>query len=179
MKTSNRGIELIKEFEKLMLEAYRCPAGAWTIGWGHTGGVKQGQKIGISQAISFLNADIVKFEKLVSKYDSIYHFTQNEFDALVSFAFNIGNIDGLTNKGKRTKSEIAEKFLAYNKSGNEILGGLVRRRRLERELFLGVSLPGVSYSGHIQSIGDTPIYKNGQTCGSVGMGLRLEGVGLS
>jgi len=174
MKTSDRGIDLIKEFEKLELESYKCPAGVWTIGWGHTKGVKQGQKIGISQAISFLNMDLLEKERFVEKYNSVYHYSQNEFDALVSFAFNIGSIDQLTNRGKRSKSEIAEKFLAYNKSDGQIIGGLVRRRRLERDLFLGNNLPTVSYSGHIQSIGDTPFYSNGQTCGSVGMGLRLE-----
>ena len=179
MKTSDRGIELIKEFEKLVLESYRCPGGVWTIGWGHTKGVKQGQKIGISQAISFLNADVADAEKQVKKYDPIYNFNQNEFDAMVSFAFNLGGIGQLTNNGKRTKHEISEKLMSYNKSDGVILGGLVRRRRMERELFLGASVPSVSYSGHIQSIGDTQVYKNGQTLGSVGLGLRLEAIKIN
>jgi len=179
MKTSNRGIDLITEFEGLRLNAYQCSAKVWTIGYGHTKGVKQGMSCNIGQAISWLKEDLSKSEKNVMKFDTIYNFTQNEFDALVSFAFNVGSIDQLVNGGKRSKGEIADAMTKYNKVGIEVVGGLVRRRRLERDLFLGNNLPTVSYSGHIQSIGDTPFYSNGQTCGSVGMGLRLEAIKIN
>lgn len=71
----------------------------------------------------------------MDKY-SAYNWTQPEFDALVSFAYNIGSIDGLTAKGTRTRSEIAAKILEYNKAGGKVLSGLIRRRQEERKLFL-------------------------------------------
>lgn len=73
------------------------------------------------------------------KYDDCYNFTQNEFDALVSFAYNVGNIDQLTAKGTRTKKEIADAMLRYIKSGGNVLDGLRKRRIRERELFLKCS----------------------------------------
>ena len=92
MKTSQTGIDLIKQFEGCVLTAYKCPAGVWTIGYGHTAGVKQGQRITAAQAESYLRSDLEKYEKKVDKY-SRYGWNQNEFDALVSFAYNIGSID--------------------------------------------------------------------------------------
>lgn len=143
MKTSQTGIELIKKFEGYRLDAYKCPSGKWTIGYGHTEGVRAGQKISQAQAEAYLRADLEKFEKLVAKYDSIYQWTQNEFDALVSFAYNTGSIDKLTVNGKRTKKEVSEKILLYVKDRNgNVLQGLVNRRKAERELFLKASSAG-------------------------------------
>ena len=65
---------------------------------------------------------------MVDKY-SAYNWNQNEFDALVSFAYNIGSIDGLTASGSRSKEEIADKIQAYNKAGGKVLSGLIRRRQ--------------------------------------------------
>ena len=76
-----------------------------------------------------------KFEKKVNKYSS-YNFTQNEYDALVSFCYNVGNIDQLTAKGTRNKKEIADKILLYCKSGGKVIRGLQKRREKERALFL-------------------------------------------
>ena len=76
-----------------------------------------------------------KYGPKVDKY-SAYNWTQPEFDALVSFAYNIRSIDGLTAKGTRTRSEIAAKILEYNKAGGKVLSGLTRRRQEERKLFL-------------------------------------------
>ena len=76
------------------------------------------------------------FEKKVMKYDSIYHYNQNEFDALVSFAYNVGSIDGLTKNGTRTKVEITKCWTLYTKSGGRVLAGLVKRRDKEKKLFL-------------------------------------------
>lgn len=136
MRTSQTGIDLIKKFEGCSLDAYRCPAGVWTIGYGHTAGVTSGQKISLAQAEAYLRADLEKYEKKVEKYDDRYRWNQNEFDAMVSFAYNIGSIDKLTANGTRTKTVIAEKILLYNKAGGEVLVGLTRRRQAERELFL-------------------------------------------
>lgn len=71
----------------------------------------------------------------MDKY-SKYKWNQNEFDALVSFAYNIGSIDGLTSSGFRSKDEIVDKFLANNRVGGKILSGLTRRRQEERALFI-------------------------------------------
>ncbi len=88
MITSKKGIDLIKNFEKLSLRAYRCPAGVWTIGYGHTGNVKRGQRITKEQAEGFLRKDLQRFEKCVNEQSLL--LTQNQFDALVSFCFNVG-----------------------------------------------------------------------------------------
>lgn len=135
MKTSKNGIELIKKFEGCRLEAYRCPAGVLTIGYGHTKNVVVGQKITEAKAEAFLKDDLVASEIKVSKYDSVYHWNQNEFDAMVSFCFNIGNITSLTKFGKRSKSEVASMIRAYNKAGGKVLKGLVNRRQAEYDLF--------------------------------------------
>lgn len=137
MRTSQTGIDMIKKFEGCRLDSYKCPSGKWTIGYGHTAGVTAGKKISQAQAEAYLRADLEKFEKLVAKYDSVYRWTQNEFDALVSFAYNTGSIDKLTVNGKRTKKEVSEKILLYVKDGNgNVLQGLVNRRKAEQELFL-------------------------------------------
>ncbi|MBD5542845.1 MAG: lysozyme [Lachnospiraceae bacterium] len=136
MKTGQAGVDLIKIFEGCRLTAYQCPAGVPTIGYGHTTGVKMGQKITQEQAEEYLRQDLAKYEKNVEKYDSRYQWNQNEFDAMVSFSYNLGNIDQLTASGSRSKSIIAEKMLLYNKAGGKVLDGLTRRRKAERDLFL-------------------------------------------
>lgn len=136
MKASRECIDLIKKYEGCMLEAYKCPAGVWTIGYGHTGGIKEGQKITQKQAEEYLEKDLEKFEKLVMKYEDRYRWKQNEFDSLVSFAYNIGNIDKLTANGIRDRATIAEKMLAYNKINGKAHEGLSKRRKEEQGLFL-------------------------------------------
>ena len=137
MKTSQRGINLIKKYEGCRLTAYKPVATEkyWTIGYGHYGpDVAAGAVISQMQADLYLMLDLEKFEKKVSKY-SKYNWTQNEFDALVSFAYNIGSIDQLTDNGKRTKQQIAAKIPAYNKAGGKVLAGLTKRRKEEQALF--------------------------------------------
>lgn len=135
MKISNDCISLIKQFECCRLTAYKCPAGVWTIGYGHTAGVKEGMKISQAQAELYLLDDLQKYSDKVNKYDSKYRWKQNEFDALVSFCYNVGSIDQLTANGTRSRQVIAEKILLYNKGGGKVLAGLVRRRKAEQELF--------------------------------------------
>lgn len=139
MKTSQKGIDLIKRFEGCRLTAYRCPAGILTIGYGHTGNVREGQVITQDYAETLLRQDLITYELKVDKYSPRYTWRQAEFDALVSFAYNIGNIDQLTVNGTRCRKEIAEKMLLYNKAGGKVLEGLNKRRRAERELFLASS----------------------------------------
>ena len=137
MKTSSKGVSLIKSFEGCRLNAYKCPAGVWTIGYGHTAGVKEGDIITQEQADEYLRNDLAKYEKAVLNYDAIYHFNQNQFDALVSFVYNcgVGNLKNLTQSGKRTLAQISIKILLYNKAGGVVLRGLQRRRAAEKELF--------------------------------------------
>jgi GH24 family phage-related lysozyme (muramidase) len=135
MRISNKGIELIKQFEGCRLKAYKDPAGVPTIAYGHTAGVKMGDTITQEQADELLRDDLVIYEGKVDKYDDKYHWNQNQFDALVSFAYNIGSIDQLTSNGRRSIKTISEKILEYNKAGGKKLEGLVRRRKAEKALF--------------------------------------------
>ena len=138
MKTSQRGINLIKQFEGVRLTAYKCPAGVYTIGYGHTRGVKRGMKITEEEASVYLAADLRNSEKAVERYDSVYHWNQNEYDALVSFTFNCGaaNLRSLLRNGRRNRSQIAATLPLYRKAGGKVLKGLERRRAAEKALFL-------------------------------------------
>ena len=138
MKVSENGIALIKRFEGCKLKAYKDSAGVLTIGYGHTGNVKAGQTITQEEADALLLEDLEKFDAHVSYYDSTYNykFNQNEHDALTSFAFNIGSLRGLTNAGKRTKYQIAQKIQAYVNCNGVKLAGLVKRRKAEYDLFI-------------------------------------------
>lgn len=140
MKTGTKGIELIKSFEGCKLVGYLCPAGVPTIGYGHTGTVnsrpvKVGMKITQATANKLLAKDLKKYEKEVCRYPQ-YKWSQNEFDAMVSFCYNIGSINQLTDFGSRTKEVIAQKMLLYDKAKGKELAGLTRRRKAEQSLFL-------------------------------------------
>lgn len=173
METSKNGINLIKQFEGCRLIAYKCAAGVPTIGYGHTAGVKMGQTITQEQAEKFLKDDLIRYEKNVEKYDDKYRWNQNEFDALVSFAFNTGSIDQLTAAGTRDRKTVAEKMLQYNKAAGKTLDGLTKRRKAERELFLkseGQNLQAASIEpGHIQLN-----YKKGSKYKVTVDGLRIR-----
>lgn len=135
MKITQEGIELIKSFEGCRLIAYKCPAGVWTIGYGHTDGVREGMVISNAQAELMLRVDLEKFEQYVK--DNVHiPLNENQFSALVSFCYNcgVGNLRKLV-KG-RNAEQIAEALLLYNKANGKTLAGLVRRRKAERELFL-------------------------------------------
>lgn len=138
MVTSVTGRDLIKKYEGLRTTAYKCPAGVYTIGYGHTKGVKAGMRISRKEAEDLLVQDLAVAENAVNIYVNRYNLNQNEYDALVSFTFNCGagNLNKLCNKGLRKKADIAEKMLAYNKGGGKVLAGLTNRRHDERRLFL-------------------------------------------
>ena len=147
MNISNKGLELIKSFEGCHLTAYKCPANVWTIGYGRTNGVYEGMVITQEQADRFLFEDVQRFVNAVNQYQSRFNFTQNEFDALVSFTYNCGqgslaNVMSCCN----TKQEIAEEMKLYNKGGGQVLPGLVRRREEEYQLFMSGSSNGISTS---------------------------------
>ena len=127
MKISEKGLELIKTFEGLRLSSYKAVSTEkyYTIGYGHYGSdVSKDMTITESQAEELLKKDVEKFEDEVNKYSN-YNFNQNQFDALVSFAYNIGNIDQLTAKGTRTIEQISSHISLYIKAGGKKLDGLV------------------------------------------------------
>lgn len=136
-KISAAGIALIKSFEGIRLKAYKAvdTEPYWTIGWGHYGGdVRENQVITLEQADAMFLVDIQKYVASVNALPM--QFTQNEFDALVSFCYNCGagNLNALCT-GK-SKAEISQNLLLYNKSGGKVLKGLTDRRRKEQSLFL-------------------------------------------
>ena len=135
MRISENGLNLIKKFEGCRLEAYRDPAGVLTIGYGHTHGVQEGMRITQETADEYLRDDCAAAEKNVNGFDAKYHWNQNQFDALVSFAFNLGSINQLTANGTRSIAEISAKIPEYCHAGGKKLNGLVRRRAAEKELF--------------------------------------------
>lgn len=141
MKTSTKGINLIKEFEGCRLTAYKCPAGVWTIGYGHTGKVYgkaicSGLKITSAKATALLKADLKSFEKAVKTCKSLtFKPNQNQFDALVSFAYNCGTGSLNTLVKNRDAKTVSQKLLLYNKANGTVLEGLTRRRKAEKKLF--------------------------------------------
>lgn len=140
MKISKRGIDLIKEFEGCKLTTYKCSAGVDTIGYGSTGAhVKPGMKITQAESEALLIKDLARFESGVSRLAK--KTTQGQFDALVSFAFNLGlgNLESSTllklhNADKYT--EAADQFKRWNKAAGKVLSGLTRRREAERSVYL-------------------------------------------
>lgn len=141
MTTSDAGIQLIKKYEGCCLDAYLCPAKVPTIGYGHTEGVKLGMRITQEQADSLLKGDLVSREAAVRRLVRV-PVTQGQFDALVSFVYNIGT-------GAFEKSTLLKKlnagdtrgasaqFAVWNKAGGKELPGLTKRRAAERALFDG------------------------------------------
>lgn len=137
-KIGQAGLALIKQFEGCRLTAYKCAAGVLTIGYGHTAGVHSGMTITQAQADAYLLEDVAKFEKYVNNpaYVPVTDkLNQNQFDALVSFAFNCGAGNLKTLCAGRTIAQIGAKITAYNKAGGKVLAGLTKRRKAEQALF--------------------------------------------
>lgn len=137
MNTGYKGISLIKSFEKLELKAYKCPAGVWTIGYGHTKGVKKGDVCTEAQVEQWLKEDLADAETAMAGLK----LNQNQFDALVSFTFNlgIGNFKKSTlyKKVKVNPNDpsITDEFAKWKFANGKELAGLVRRRAAEAELY--------------------------------------------
>ena len=144
MKTNAAGIELIKSFESCDLTAYPDPGTGdepWTIGYGHTGNnVHPEMTITQEQADEYLAEDLAKFERGVSQC-VLVDLTENQFSALVCFAFNVGlhnlNTSTLLKKvNAKAFHEAADQFLRWDRANGEVMPGLTRRRTAERALFL-------------------------------------------
>ena len=139
MRSSQTLINAIKCFESCVLTAYQDQKGVWTIGYGHTDGVKKGDRIGIYQAEQFLRDDLQKFEAVANQCKCLS--TQGKYDAVVDFIYNCGpgNWNSSTLKkyieGGKATWEIQEQFLRWVNSGGKKLGGLVSRRIWEANRF--------------------------------------------
>ena len=139
MKISLEGLSLIKKFEGCKLVAYKCSAGVWTIGQGHTTGVKEGDVCTQEEAEKLLRGDIFKFEEYVQ--DSVkVDLDQSQFDALVAWTFNLGpgNLRSSTMLKKLNNGEyesVPFEMRRWNKAGGKTLDGLIRRRQAESLLF--------------------------------------------
>lgn len=134
---SQNGLNLIKRWEGLRLKAYKCSAGKWTIGYGHTTGVTKNLTCIQKQADAWLYADCQKAMDAVNRWDTVYNWSQNEFDALVSFTFNCGsaNLKALLKNGTRSRAEIEKYLPMYRKAGGKVVQGLINRRNDELKLF--------------------------------------------
>ena len=147
MNIGKEGIALIKEFEGCKLNAYKCPAGVWTIGIGSTryangSKVKEGDKLrDEAQADDLLKVTIATFTHAVNTAIRPT-MTQNEFDALVCLCYNIGTTGFATStlvklfNADATKEDVSRQFLRWDKAGGKSLAGLTRRRAAEAQLFL-------------------------------------------
>jgi|TARA_B100001964_G_scaffold172629_1_gene190076 lysozyme len=143
MKIENNGIGLIKEFEGKRLVAYQDSVGVWTIGYGHTKNVKEGDSIDSLEAEDLLTEELKEYAEYVNKYVKV-PLNQNQFDALVSWTYNLGpsNLRESTmlkvlNNGEYDK--VPAEMKRWNRAGGKVLAGLVRRREAEARLFL---IPG-------------------------------------
>jgi len=140
MKISENGIKLIKQCEGLRLEAYKCPGGVWTIGFGHTKNVHAGDIITKEQAEELLKKDVKSAEYYVNK-EVKHELNQNQYDALVSFVFNIGSVKFrcstlLMRLNNGNYKAAAEQFENWVYSKGKKLDGLIKRRKAEKMLFL-------------------------------------------
>lgn len=140
MQISERGLDLIRRFEGLKLDAYRCPAGVWTIGYGHTGPeVRSGMRISRQEAEALLLADVLRFDGAVRRIAGAC--SQGQHDALVSFAFNLG-LGALMSSTLLKKHKAgdhagaAEQFGRWIHAGGKRLAGLAKRRAAEVALYL-------------------------------------------
>lgn len=155
MQLSEQGLSLIKSFEGCLkkrpdgtLEAYRCPAGVWTIGWGCTEGVREGMIISVAEASRLLARELGHFEIVVGRLVKV-RLTQGEFDALVSFVYNVG--EGafarstlLRQLNAGNYASVPAQLLRFTRGGGRVLPGLVRRRKAEAALFLASTIGGAT-----------------------------------
>jgi lysozyme len=141
MNISEEGISLIKKFEGCELNAYKCPAGVWTIGYGITKSVKKGDTITKEQAEEMLKEELKEYQGYVNHYVEV-DLQQCQYDALVSWVFNLGptNLRSSTMLkvlNEKKYSEVPFQIKRWNKASGKVLDGLVRRREAEALLFQG------------------------------------------
>ena len=168
MKMTKEGLALIKAHEGCKLTAYKCPADVWTIGYGHTSAaglpnVKRGLRITRQQADALLVDDLKKYEAMVKRNVKV-ELTDNQFSALVSFTYNVG--EGALKQSSLLKAVNSKKFglvpsrfALWNKGGGHVLAELVRRRADEAALFMSeaAKAPELAKIKVVQSQGKNPL----------------------
>ena len=139
MNIGMKGIDMIKHFEGLELNAYQCAAGVWTIGYGHTKGVQKGMVISEETAFEMLVEELGEYEDYINTLVTV-ELNQNQFDAMVSWVYNLGggNLKASTllkvlNAGDY--AGVPAQMMRWNKAGGKVLEGLTRRRQAEADLF--------------------------------------------
>ena len=143
MRTSPKGISLIKSFEGLRLKSYQDSVGVWTIGYGATRGIGPGMTVSSEQAERMLMNDIARFEPELDKLAKV-PLNRNQWDALMSFVYNLGSASlGSSTLLKLLNAKdytgAADQFPRWNKAGGQVLAGLTKRRAAERAMFLGAA----------------------------------------
>ena len=139
MRISGNGIRFIKKWENFSEIPYKNSEKEkyYSIGYSHYGpDVKLNSKVNEEEATKLLIKDLHKYEGRVAKYNKIYNFTQIQFDALVSFCFQCGSIDNLTNYGTNSIEEIARNMVLYCKFCGKISKKLISRRKAEKNMIL-------------------------------------------
>ena len=141
MNISKEGLSLIKKFEGCELEAYKCPAGVWTIGYGHTKDVKEGDKINKEEADYLLQEEMIEYESYINDFVEV-PLNQNQFDALCSWVYNLGptnlkNSTMLRVLNEEKYADVPQEIKRWNKAGGEVLDGLIKRREAEAKMFAG------------------------------------------
>lgn len=185
MKVSEQGKSIVRQFEGLRLSAYRCPAGVWTIGYGHTKGVRSGMKITEQEAEEMLEADLNEFGDQLLKYVKV-PLTQHQYDALVSFAYNIGvgafaksSALKMLNAGK--PEAVPAKMALWNKARVNgkltVLPGLVRRRAAEGALFM-MDTPFKGMAQKVSMAAEKPLTKSRTMGGISTAAVATTGFGL-
>ena len=141
MKTSQYGIDLIKYYEGLELDAYQCAAGVWTIGYGHTKGVQPGDTWSEDHANHMLERELEEYENYVNTAVNV-PLSQNQFDALVSWVYNLGNGNLTSSTMLKVLNSgdydgVPAQIKRWNKAGGKVLEGLTKRRQSESDMFEG------------------------------------------
>ena len=180
MKTSQAGKDLIISFEGIRLQAYKCPAGVWTIGVGSTQPpVKPGEVLTKKEAMDRFDHDLVKYENAVDRLVKV-PLTQNQFDALVSFTFNVG--EGALAKSTLLKKlnagdydAVPAELMKWTKGGGKELPGLVRRRRAEAAMWRGVDERGKPDINQARTVPDVPLPKKTMAKSKEGNAAILTG----
>ena len=138
---SDYAFQRLKDFEGLRLKAYKCSGGKWTIGYGHTKGVKPGQVIDKYEASKLLAEDIEYFESFLAKEPYAEDITQGQWDALVDFLFNLGVGNFLSSTLRKRiledvdHNDIPNQFRRWVYSNGKVLPGLVKRREWEAQMY--------------------------------------------
>ena len=141
MNIGTKGLDLIRFFEGLELNAYQCAAGVWTIGYGHTKDVQEGMTISEARANEMLAEELNEYESYITGLVTV-ELNQDQFDAMVSWVYNlgVGNLKASTllkvlNAGDY--DGVPAQMMRWNKAGGKVLEGLTKRRQAEADLFCG------------------------------------------